>query len=412
MIEQLYSGTAVLTRLRFGPLGAHIDGYAQLLLDRGYARRTVRSRIRLVAKLSAWLHRSGLGVEDLSEQRISQFFRSCRSRVSISRGDAAALLGLLKHLREAGVVSRPALEAKDSATERILADYAQYLLQERGLSQATLDEYLPTARDFLSECAGKRGGALRKLCPRKVARFVIQQAGHMGCRRAQLMGTALRSLLRFLHLRGRIACDLAAAVPTVANWRLSGLPKYLSPQEVERMLESCDKSSAVGRRDYAILLLLARLGLRAGEILHMALDDIDWQTGELTVRGKSARQARLPLPQDVGAALASYLRNDRPRCSSRRVFIRIRAPRQGFTTAVAVCDVVRRALGRAGLNPDFKGAHLLRHSLATRMLGTGNTLAEIGEILGHQSPNTTEIYAKVDLAALRAIAQPWKGGRQ
>jgi site-specific recombinase XerD len=203
--------------------------------------------------------------------------------------------------------------------------------------------------------------------------------------------------------------DLAAVVPTVANHRFSGLPKFLTPDEIERLLHVCDLGTVAGRRDYAILLLLARLGLRAGEVVHMTLEDIDWDAGELVIRGKSRRENRLPLPVDVGKAFAQYLRHGRPRCCSRRVFIRLSAPHQGFSSSVAVCDVVRRALARAGLNPAFKGAHLLRHSLATRMLRAGASMGEIGQILRHRLANTTEIYAKVDLTALRALAEPWPG---
>jgi len=201
--------------------------------------------------------------------------------------------------------------------------------------------------------------------------------------------------------------DLATVVPTVANRSFSGLPKFLAPDETQRLLQVCDPETLAGRRDYAILLLLARLGLRAAEVVHMMLEDIDWDAGELVIRGKSRREDRLPLPEDVGKALAEYLRDGRPRCSSRRVFIRLSAPHQGFSSSVAICDVVRRALSRAGLNPAFKGAHLLRHSLATRMLRGGASMAEIGQILRHRLANTTEIYAKVDLTALRALAEPW-----
>ena len=185
---------------------------------------------------------------------------------------------------------------------------------------------------------------------------------------------------------------------------------FLEPEQVESLLKECRKDIPSGRRDYAILLLLARLGLRAGEVVHLELNDIDWEKGEISVRGKSIRQDRLPMPQDVGEALAGYLIHGRPRCPSRRVFIRIQAPWQGFTSSVAICDVVRRALVRAGLSLTHKGSHLLRHCLATRMLSGGATLSEIGEILRHQLPSTTEIYAKVDVAALRHLALPWKGG--
>jgi integrase len=188
------------------------------------------------------------------------------------------------------------------------------------------------------------------------------------------------------------------------------LPKYLPAQEVELLLESCDPKSLVQQRDHAILLLLARLGLRAGEIVQMTLEDIDWETGELTVRGKGGRADRLPMDREVGQALARYLRYGRPRCSSRRVFIRWHAPHRGLAGSAAIDAVVRRALKRAGLNPRLKGAHLLRHSLATRMIGRGASLSEIGQILRHQLPKTTALYAKVDLQALRALAQPWPGG--
>jgi site-specific recombinase XerD len=204
--------------------------------------------------------------------------------------------------------------------------------------------------------------------------------------------------------------DLAASVPSVANWRLSDLPKFLEPEQVERLLKACNRATSEGRRDYAVLLLLARLGLRAGEVVHMELDHLDWENGELMVRGKSVRQDRLPIPKDVGEALAAYIGDGRPRCSSRSVFLRLKAPQQGFTSSVAICDIVRRALERAGLHPERKGSHLLRHSLAVTMLRGGASLAEIGEILRHELPSTTEIYTKVDVATLGALALPWQGG--
>jgi site-specific recombinase XerD len=224
------------------------------------------------------------------------------------------------------------------------------------------------------------------------------------------MVTSLRSFLRFLHHHGVVDIDLAGAVPGVANWRLSQLPATLSPQQVKRLLDCCDRSGATGSRDFAILLFLARLGLRAGEVVAMTLDDFDWQVGEFVVRGKGDRQERMPLPQDVGSALVHYLRQVRPACPTRRVFVRMKAPLCGFSGSAAICDVVRRALARAGFNPAFKGAHLLRHSLATNLLRDGASLDEIGQLLRHCQPDTTRIYAKVDIRALRAIAPPWPGG--
>jgi site-specific recombinase XerD len=227
------------------------------------------------------------------------------------------------------------------------------------------------------------------------------------------MTTAFRSFFRYLFQKGELQANLAAAVPTVADWRLSTVPKCLSSVEVKRVLKACNRRTATGRRDYAILLLLARLGLRAGEVVALQLDDINWRAGEVLVRGKGLFQDRMPLPSDVGKALASYLRRDRPACQTRRVFICIQAPRRGFANPSTLTTIVRRALDRADLHPTFKGAHLLRHSLATSMLRSGATMGEIGDVLRHRIPNTTEIYAKVDFDGLRSLAHPWPiGGAQ
>jgi site-specific recombinase XerD len=221
------------------------------------------------------------------------------------------------------------------------------------------------------------------------------------------MVTALRSFLRFLLQRGEIDVDLAASVLTVADWRLSTVPKYLAAEEIERLLEALDRGTSTGRRDYAILLLLARLGLRAGEVVALELEDIDWRAGELNVRGKGLRHDRLPLLSEVGEALAAYLHTDRPKSPTRRVFLCMKAPCRGLAGPSTVTTIVRRALERAGLHPPTKGAHLLRHSLATGMLNHGASMAEVRELLRHRASATTEIYAKVDFSALRALAQPW-----
>jgi site-specific recombinase XerD len=232
----------------------------------------------------------------------------------------------------------------------------------------------------------------------------------LAVKRAGLMGTALRTFLRYLQLRGEIAIDLAACVPTVANWRLSTLPKFLEPYQVQCILNHCDRHTPQGQRDYAILLLLARLGVRACEVVALTLDDVNWNVAEITIQGKGPRRAKLPLPHDVGEALALYLKQGRPSCNSRRVFIRLRAPLQGFANSIAISTLVARALKRAGVESPCTGAHLFRHTLATQMLQQGASLEEISQLLRHQSFNTTTLYAKVDLTALRPLAQPWPGG--
>jgi site-specific recombinase XerD len=225
-----------------------------------------------------------------------------------------------------------------------------------------------------------------------------------------LIASALRSFFRFLRQQALINTDLAQCVPTPARRRLSTLPKFINADDVERLLHSIDQKTPEGRRNYAIMQLLARLGLRAAEVAALTLNDLDWDAGEIIVRGKGGRCDRLPLPYEVGQALANYLRDGRPSCSTRRVFVRQRAPQRGFVNGEAVGTIVHRALDRAGLNPALKGAHLLRHSLATRLLRNGASLAEIGELLRHRDLNTTQIYAKVDESALRKLALPWPGG--
>lgn len=282
------------------------------------------------------------------------------------------------------------------ALGQVERDFAQFLYSERGLKPATVGNYQRTVRHFLMHRFGRQEPRLDELRLHDIHRFILERASHVRRSYAKLMVTALRSFLRFLHQRGAITVDLAAAVPAVANWRLSHLPMSLTSDQVERLLTCCDRSTLTGQRDFAILLFLSRLGLRAGEVVAMTLDDFDWQAGEFVVHGKGDRQERLPLPQDVGSALVHYLRHVRPPCRTRRVFVRIRAPRCGFSGSAAICDVVRRALARAGFDPAFKGAHLLRHSLATNMLRKGASLDEIGQLLRHVQTDNTQIYAKVE----------------
>jgi site-specific recombinase XerD len=293
----------------------------------------------------------------------------------------------------------------------VVLEFGRYLVEERALSQASLDNSLPFVRGFLAHRFGAGRVVLGDLRAPDVTRFLLRKVHSVGPARARLMVGALRSFFRFLRWRGDIAIDLASTVPRVADWRHSSLPKSLPAADVERLIMSCDRATVTGQRDYTLLLLLARLGLRAGEVVAMTLDDVDWETGELTVRGKGRREDRLPIPRDVGQAMATYLRQGRPRnCTTRRFFVRRKAPLRGFASSVGVCTIVRRALERAGIASSRKGAHLLRHSLATEMLRRGASLAEIGELLRHRLVDTTAIYAKVDLVALRALAQPWPSG--
>jgi site-specific recombinase XerD len=408
MIDQFYSHPSSSEHLHPGPLGTYIDVFAQHLVEQGYARWTVEEKIQVVTGFSRWLQSGERELENIDEQIFSEFLRYRRRKGLSLHGAPPALRDLLKHLRDAGIIPC-AQEPESSPLRDIGGCFTRYLAEERGLAQRTLDSYLPLVCVFLSERFGNGPIALDKLTPKDITGFILRHSKRVCPKRAQIVTTALRSFFRFLYERGKTAVDLAAVVPTVANWRQSTLPKFLEPKQVECLLKACNRATPAGRRDYAILLLLARLGLRAGEVAHMELDDIDWENGELMVRGKSVRHDRLPIPKDVGEALADYLCNVRPRCSSRMVFLRLRAPWQGFTDFTAVCNIVQRTFIRAGLHPECRGSHLFRHSLATQMFRGGASLAEIGEVLRHQLPSTTEIYTKIDMTALRALALPWKG---
>jgi len=397
-------------RYRCGPIGPHLDGFAALLSEQGYSNQFGMQKIRVVRLLSLWMARSRLRIRQLDEQRIAHFLRTQRRALRRQRHVEHTLHQLLRYCRRSKIIPEPRPTRVEKPSDLLILDYQRFLTQERGLSQATLNNYLPVARRLVAKVSSKKKLGVGGLEARDIRRFILNDSAQFSPKRLQLIASALRSFLGFLHLRGQIALPLGASIPSVASWRLSELPKFLETEQVRRLVQSCDRNSPCGRRDFAALLLLARLGLRAGELVHLSLEDIDWSSGTVLIRGKSSHEDRLPLPPDAGRALASYLKNGRPRCVSRRVFIRMKAPHVGFSSSVAICDIVRRALIRTGLKPEHKGAHLLRHSLAVQMLRGGASLTQIGQILRHQLPQTTEIYAKVDLTALKAIAHPWPGG--
>lgn len=410
-MEPLYKDSCTLKCMRDGLLGAYVDGFAQQMIEQGYARASVRYALQLVADFGRWMTRHRIVVAQVTAERLACYLRHRSRRRHFRSGDASILRRLLTLLIEQGVAAEdPPIEA--TPAEQLGAEFQRYLEQERRLAPATVLHYLEFARRFLAE--NFRDGEVRLdlLQAADVVGFVQREAARLHhAKRAKLMTTALRSLLQYARYRSLIKIDLRMSVPTVANWSMASLPRALSSAELQCLLSSCERESAVGRRNWAILLLLARLGLRAGEIVALALDDLDWAAGELCIRSAGTRADRLPIPQEVGEALAEYLCHARPACASRQVFVRIRAPHRGFATSAAISTLVQRALAHAGLNPAHTGAHLLRHTVATQMLRQGASLAEIGELLRHRNQQTTMIYAKVDLDLLRPLALPWPGDR-
>lgn len=414
MVSRFFSDRAAIQRMHEGPLGRHVDCFAQQLFEQHFTHRTARVQILDVADLSRWLARYSLTAADLDPDIVDKYLQHQprRRRRGRHQRAAPALCRLLEMLREHGVAAHQPLHLDSSPLSDIEDDFKRYLSVERGLTPATLANYVPFVLQFLSERFRQEPIHLAQLHATDVIDFVRHHANDFGAGRTKLMLTALRSFLRHLQHRGDIAVDLAACVPCVPRWSLTEVPKFLRPGAVEQVLKHCDRRSALGMRDYAILLLLARLGVRAGEVVNLTLDDIDWRAGLLKLHCKCSRVDQVPLTSEVGQALASYLQHARPACITRRVFVRERAPRWGFANSSAICCIVDRALARAGINSARRGAHLLRHTLATEMLRRGASLNEIGRVLRHRHPDTTLIYAKVDVRALRPLALPWPGGAQ
>jgi len=389
-----------------GPLRQFVPGFAAELARLGYTAGSARAQVGVMAHLSRWLAGEGLDAAGLTPQVAERFLAARRAAGYARCLSPGALVPLLGYLRRLGAVPPPAPEP-GTAAEVLVGRYRAYLASERGLAGSTIGYYAAEARLFLGWAAGADLGDLAGLSAAGVGGFVAGRCRGRSTGSAKILVTALRSLLRFLLLEGLVTADLTGAVPAVAGWRGAGLPKALPAGHVAALLASCDREAPAGRRDCAVLLLLARLGLRACEVAALELDDISWRAGEIVIRGKGRREERMPLPADVGEALARYLRGGRPPGDgSRAVFLRARAP-AGPLPAGAVSVIVRRACRRAGLAP--AGAHRLRHTAAVQMLQAGSPLAEIGQVLRHRSAATTAIYAKVDHGALAALALPWPG---
>jgi len=401
----------VLSRVPEGPLARFLGAYAESLSHQGYVERYIHRQVMLAACFSRWLKQTGVLIQRITSGHPTRYLRARHRRRRPNQGDAAALDHLLEFLRREGVVPAEKIPThRLTPAEQQVQAYEQHLRQVRGLAEATIHNYVPFIRNFLQDRFGDGPLALSRLCAHDVTRFVQRQAEHLHRKRAKLLTSALRSFLQYTRYRGDITLDLAAAVPVVANWWMSSIPRGIEAQHVRQLLASVDRRTGTGRRDYAILLLLARLGLRSSEVAFIELDDIDWNAGVLSVRGKGGRRSELPLPAEIGKAIAAYLRSGRPHSTNRRVFLRAKAPIRGFQGPSGIGSIVRHRLKRAGIDATTYGTHQFRHGLASEMLHRGASLSEIGELLGHRSPDTTKIYAKVHLDALRTLALPWPGG--
>jgi site-specific recombinase XerD len=413
MITDDYLRTSrVVRRLRAGTLGEHIHLYVEHLQRAGYSVETGHHSLSVLQDFAFWLGATGAGLGGVQEALVSQYLAERRRHRPRRNGDAGALSRLLSVLREAKVIAPRSLPPRDPR-EDILEAYRLHLERKRGLAPASIASHLWFLRPFLAETKIATNADIAGLSAQAVAVYVERHAGDHGATTAGILCTRLRVFLRYLHGEGLLTADLTAAIPSIRRPTEARLPSFMSPEQVRRVLDSCDRSTVTGRRDYAILMLLARLGLRAKEVATLSLDDVDWHAGQFTVRGKGRKTATMPLPPDVGAAITRYLQHGRPRSDSRRLFLLSVAPHTGFKSAAGVQTVARSAIRRAGVTGvAHRGSHIFRHSLATGLLRSGASLTEIGQLLRHEEHDTTRIYAKVDIDSLRALGLAWPGGAQ
>jgi site-specific recombinase XerD len=414
-MERTYESAVALVGGAAGPLAGHLGAFVSSLIDQQYTASVIYIKAQHALAFDRWLAKRGAELADLGDVHIERYQHRRRRRhqrilTETRRRECNHITQLLQFLRDHAVC--PAARIKITAADDLAACYEQHLQAQQGLAATTIKRYRTIARRFLHERFGCGVVDLRTLCAGDMIAFMQRRGKCLQPPALKCVTIAVRSFLRYAQYRGEVATALAAAVPTVAAWTTTpAVPKAISPEHAQRAIDSCDLSTGVGLRDRAVLLLLARLGLRAHEIIALRLEDCDWDSGHLRVRSKSGREQLLPMPTDVGAAIAAYLQRGRPTGTDRHLFLRSTAPIRGLMPGSdAIGTIVRYALQRAQVDAPHRGSHQFRHALAVRLLQGGASLREIGEVLRHQSPQSTSIYARVDINALRSLAMPWPGG--
>ena len=409
MLTIYFKSPFTLERLRSGPSSPYLDGFAHKLYLAGYSQRVAQNYLRVAAHLGVWGQVNGSPIGSLNKDSLASFQHhlpsSCCPKSNGARGPNVFFRAMqfLEYLRQAGVVSSISDEHTDSVSPQLVTAFFDWMQQHRGASQSTCRTYGRVVVDLLQTL----GDDPSRFTATELQVFAFDRAGRHGRSAANTVAKALRMFLRYLIATGQCSSYLLAAIPTFAHWRLSSMPRYLPAADVERIIEACDSSTLLGARDRAILLLLARLALRAGDIVVLQLTDINWVEASFRFTGKGRREARLPLTQEVGDAILTYLQLRGTRPGVDALFLPTHAPMDRPLSSVAVSTIVARAIKRAGVVAPSKGAHLLRHSAATEMLRQGLPLQDIGAVLRHRSVDTTAHYAKVDLTLLREITQPW-----
>ena len=389
-----------------GPLVPYIEPFARRLAEQGFCRRYLGQQIRMAARFSRWLLVNRVAAEAVTDDHVRQFLHGSAGKRAINRGTVATVRRFMDFLRQLGVIPTRVEFTERTQIQQVVDAFSGYLLHDQALSNKTLIQYCPFIERFLSNRFGSGPVELATLRAVDVIGFIQRQAARLSSVRAKVATIALRSFLRYARYRGEIHLNLVVAVPAVPNWSMTGIPRAIAAEHVRAVLAHCRRDTPIGCRDYAILMLLARLGLRAGEIVSLTLDSIDWETGRIAVTGKGAHAAWLPLPAEVGEAIVQYLQV-RPACNDRALLLRVTAPIRSLGSQMTIGTIVDAALTRAGIDTPRRGAHQFRHALAVDMLRQGATLSEIGSVLRHRHAKTTGIYAKVDIATLRSLSLPW-----
>lgn len=406
MLEFYFESESRLRRLRQCPVGEHMNGFAGWLHSAGYRRRPAQLTLRAAAHLGHWASARGILTGQFDEQ-LDAFVRhlpACRCPHDFQGRDdyhASGARRFVEYLQTIGTLSRACAEPEPMPT--LITGFCDWMREHRGVAESTLANYIPLVADFVAalgdDATTYDAGAVRA--------FIFARANRHGCDGAKTVVNAVRMFLRFLAAYGYCSAELIAAVPRIAHWKLSSLPRYISAEAIERLVAACDPTTTAGARDRAIIVLLACLGLRAGDVRDLRLADIDWSQGRLRVVGKGRCETWLPLPQAAGDALFHYLAHFRPAIDDEHVFLRVHAPLGPLPSSGPVSKLVRRAIQRAGIETPSLGAHMLRHSAATEWLRQGSSLELIGAVLRHRCIESTAHYAKVDVAMLRLVVQPW-----
>ena len=407
MLESFINSDFKLRQLRSCPVGEHIDGFADRLHSAGYKRRPAQLILRGAAHLGHWASIHKIPIRRIDQRVLHSFFRhlarcacthSFRGRTC---NNAQGARHFVEHLQRTGILTSSAEEPEPLPA--LVEAFSNWMRLHRGVAESSLANHVPIAKEFLAAL----GDDPAAYDASRIRSFIFSRASRTGHSRAKQVMNTIRMFLRFLSMRGYCSPDLLGAVPRIAKWRLSSLPRYISAQDVERLIAACDPTSPRGARDRALILLLARLALRAGDVRDLRLTDIDWSEGRLRVVGKGRCETWLPLPQDAGDAVLEYLEHFRPAIDDDHVFLRVYAPFGPLPSSGPISKLVRRAIGRAGVKSPSLGAHVLRHSAATEMLRQGSSLEVIGAVLRHRSVESTAHYAKVDVTLLRSVVQRW-----